>query len=544
MYLEHFGLRDHPFASTPDTNRFFAGGGREELLQKLQAAIDAGDGFIQVTGTAGSGKTMLCRMLCQRLTDKTRAALLLNPTFAPEELIPALLNEFRFPAPTQTDRLAARQLLLRHLLGLNRKGAHALLLIDEAHCMSLAMLEELRLLGNLETGQAKLLQVVLFAQPQFAALLQDETARGFQERITTRLTLAPFGADETDRYLTMRLQAVGFQGERLFTRPATRGLHFLSSGRPLRIHRLAQQAMQQSASAASHQVTLGDVSRAALENVPGPLWARGWRPLLATAGVIALLLGGGWIQARITSPQANHAPDGFPPVAIPESRIAHPAVPATVPAPVAMRTEPLPMVEAAATPPVQQRATPTAIPELMVSTSPPAPSRNTTPIGTQPTPTTDAQPIQVPDEMLFLADASENRGNGGPEVELPGTPYVRANDPFAPAILASHRWLKQGDEKHYTIQLVLLHNEKGLEILASQLTSIQPPLGQLDLKVFRLKDDTLLVYLNECPTAVACEALMNRLPLALRANNPSVRSLARLKTTVRKLALATPSRTG
>ncbi|MBF0613905.1 MAG: AAA family ATPase [Magnetococcales bacterium] len=569
MNLEYFGLHTFPFSPTPDTERFFSGGGREELIQGALSAILAGEGFIQVLGASGAGKTMLCRMLCQRLPHNFRAALLLNPTLPPDDLIPAILSEYRIPIIHRSDRLAARHTLLNHLMALHRKGESALLLIDEAHCLPLTTLEELRLLGNLETGHDKLLQIVLFAQPQMERLLQEESARPLQERMTTRMVVAPWSAQETARYLQFRLHAAGFQPAQLFTTSATRLLHILAQGSLHTLHRLAHQAMHQAQQRSSRLVTPWHVLHAITHGQPRIQPKRG-RTLLATAGIVALLAATlpwipwdahhGWtpwdaqhsverIPASHTLPaQTNTNTTGIRDttpgttdikVATPgttDIKVATPT-PATLATPhPAEQMTPRPMT-AASSEPVSPRPLVSAHAEP-VATPLPLPKEE---------PSEEEKPILVPDELLFLADASTtplSQEAKGSSVTPPKTPYLKTNDPLAEIIRASHRWLDQGPENHFTIQLILLRQEKGLETLINQLAAVQPPLGRTDLKVFRLKDDALLVYLNECSSLVECEALKNRLPVALRSNNPSVRSLARLKTTVRKLALATADRTG
>ncbi|MFN3077949.1 MAG: ExeA family protein, partial [Alphaproteobacteria bacterium] len=263
MYLEHFGLRDYPFMFIPDTDRFFAGGGREELLNKLQGALLAGEGLIQVSGATGSGKTMLCRTLCQRVAGHTQTALLLNPNLPPEDLIPAILLEFRLPLPeSRQERLTARQTLLNHLVQLYRRGERALLLIDDVHCMPLETLEELLLLGNLETGRAKLLPMVLFTRP----LLNDPN-RQLKERLSSHIFLGPLSAQETESYLHARLLSAGFQGERLFTRLAARCLHYASGGGMHRINRLAHGALQRAMADSSRLVTVGHAIQVVLADL-------------------------------------------------------------------------------------------------------------------------------------------------------------------------------------------------------------------------------------------------------------------------------------
>ncbi|MBF0342432.1 MAG: AAA family ATPase [Magnetococcales bacterium] len=492
-------MQNQPFVLTPDIERFFSGAGRGALLTRLGEAIGAGEGFIQVTGAAGTGKSMLCRMLCQQQPERIRVALLIQPNLSPGELIPAILKEFRLSAPGRKEKLAARQTLLNQLLLHHRQGARTLLVIDDAHCLPDATLEELRLLGNLETGQTKLIQVVLFAQPTLETRLREGAASGFSERITTRLVLEPLSGKELDGYLHARLQSAGFQGGELFSPRALRCLHLASRGNLHRIHQLAHQALQNAHAEGSLQVSVRHVNQLSTWLMPLQWFSCWYRPVLATAGLTAMMLGG----TVLTTWATGHGVE--PPVAATQ----------------ATPTIPVPAMPQPAAP-----ALPQPMPERLAE---------------------EEQPVQVPDEVLV--QSNQEAESPAPEAEsakaIPAmTPYLKANDPLREVILDSHRWLEQGNEAHYTIQLMLLGQDQGLHGLISQLKATPAPAGGLDLKLFRLKDDKLLIYLNECDSAATCEALMNRLPDAMKASRPSVRTLARLKTTVRKLALVTPDQTG
>ncbi|MBF0271792.1 MAG: AAA family ATPase [Magnetococcales bacterium] len=582
MYLDHFGLQGYPFAPTPDPERFFPGGGRGDILNALRAAILADEGFIQLIAPPGSGKTMLCRVLCQQLPPATHAALLLNPNLPPEALIPAILGEFRFPVPNRNDPLLLRQTLLNQLALLHRNGTRALLLIDEAHAMPLATLEELRLLGNMETGRAKLLQVILFAQPVFEQNLQSVPNHPFLDRVTTRLTLEPLTAPETAHYLNARLQSAGFQGKRIFTPMAAWSVHLASSGCLHRINRLANRALQRACADSSRVVKMRHALWAARQDSTHRPISRRFRPVLATAGVVTLLAAGvsshPWtsLSLSLPSPMALMAERTIQPQVaerkVEPERTIQPQVAErkieperTIQPQVAERkieperTIQPQMAERKIEPErtiqpqmAERKPDPQALPSPLPRAPEPvvamvAPQPETKPPAPLADPTPEEKTVAVPDEVLFLADAS---GKPDPADQTPasstlnGVPYLKPNDPLKEAILASHRWLEQSNDQHHTIQLVQLRHENGLQNLADKLAAIQPSPGPMELKLFRLKDNSLLIHLNECPTAVACEALMNRLPLSLRSSHPSVRSLARLKTTVQKLALIPPVQAG
>ncbi|MBF0260801.1 MAG: AAA family ATPase [Magnetococcales bacterium] len=591
MYLHHFGLRDLPFTLTPDTGRFFPGAGREENLKSILAALTEGEGMVRVVGAPGTGKTMLCRMLCTGLPRHYRPALLLHPDLGPNSLLAALLKEFRVPVAEGIEPWNARQLLLNHLLILHRAGQRALLIIDEAHALPAASIEALRLLGNLETGHAKLLQIVLFAHERFENIKNPREARPILERVLTRVTLQPFNAQQTAHYLHARLVAAGREGNSPFTPLAARFIHLGSGGCPRRIHLLAHQALRQAHEDESSRVGSIHVWRAMAQDTPFAPLTQGYRPLIAGVFLTALLAAGiaprylisspAIEQARLEQPAAplsetppirNNGPEPI----IETTHIASKAIAKadTGPEPrdeaVAKRSDAAPPSKTVIQEPPAPRNRPSdspssaarLAPEVQAPVKPlemaarPAAEAQTPvkPVGMAarlaPEAQTPLQPVGMAVKPVARKTATPD---GAPSIRPVAThptrstatdslPYLKENDPFGEAILASHRWLKEGNDRHYTIQLMLLTHDRGLELLTDQLAAIQPPPGELDLKLFRLKDDTLLVHLNECPSALACEALMNRLPVAMRSNHPSVRSLARVKTTIHKLGLAPSQR--
>ncbi|MBF0626790.1 MAG: AAA family ATPase [Magnetococcales bacterium] len=530
MYRNHFGLRGHPFAPTPDTERFFAGGERKKILEQLIEAIQGGEWMIQVIGTPGSGKTMLCRMLCQSLPSSTQLALLLNPNLSSRELIPSILNEFRVSTPDQKDRVAIRHALLDHLLTLHRRGDRALLVIDDAHCMPPATLEELRLLGNMETRQAKLLQVVLFAHPALESLLHHETVSHLGERISTRLTLRPLTVPETEAYLLTRLQAVGAVGSSLFSPRALRCLQRASKGGLQQINHLAHRALQHAQTESAAQVTARHVNRAIQGDSCSGFRFPGSRPMVATVGTALLLAGGIVLHSWAIGPMLTAAHDN------PVLRV-EPAIPSDQTAAGTAPPAPLPL------PAAVQQVTPAA--SAVLSALPADPASSVTPDQASMA-LTMAQALTPPAQTEHRPVQTVQAAPPVSPVKLPTGPQpcLKPEDPLKEAILASHHWLEQGDEAHYTIQLSLLNHDTGLKNVMEQLTTVPSPPDGFVLKIFRTYDDKLLVYLNECPSSQACEALLERLPSGMKAKQPRVRSLARLKTTVQKLALTVPRLAG
>jgi type II secretory pathway predicted ATPase ExeA len=191
MYYDHFGLKEPPFKITPNTEVFYTGGNRGAVLDALLYAILNGEGIIKVVGEVGSGKTMLCRMLQTILPDRIESIYLANPSVAPEDVLHAIAFELQLKLPKNADRLKVMQVLQNHLLARHAAGKQVVIFVEEAQGMPLATLEEIRLLSNLETKHDKLLQIVLFGQPELDENLNQSNIRQLRERITHSFNLMP-----------------------------------------------------------------------------------------------------------------------------------------------------------------------------------------------------------------------------------------------------------------------------------------------------------------------------------------------------------------
>jgi len=243
MYHEFFGLKEAPFRITPDTGFFFSGGERGAILQGLIYAIRQGEGIIKVTGEVGSGKTMLCWMLEQHLPDDIETVYLANPNVKPEDVLPSILAELELPHPTDASRAEHLRTLNDYLLARHDAGKQVVMFVEEAQGMTLDTLEEIRLLSNLETEREKLLQIVLFGQPELDAKLADPRIRQLRERITTAITLAPLAPGDIRAYLAFRLTTAGYRGPDLFDRRAVRSIARASRGLTRRVNILADKSL-------------------------------------------------------------------------------------------------------------------------------------------------------------------------------------------------------------------------------------------------------------------------------------------------------------
>lgn len=255
MYYAHFGLKEPPFKNTPNTEVFYTGGNRGAVLDALTYAINSGEGIIKVVGEVGSGKTMLCRMLQTMLPDKIESIYLANPSVAPEDVLHAIAFELQLKLPKNADRLKVMQVLQAHLLARHAAGKQVVIFVEEAQGMPLATLEEIRLLSNLETKHDKLLQIVLFGQPELDENLNQTNIRQLRERITHSFNLAPLQTKEIGEYLIFRLRAAGYFGPHLFSNAAISKVATSALGLVRRVNILADKSLLAAFADNEYQVT-------------------------------------------------------------------------------------------------------------------------------------------------------------------------------------------------------------------------------------------------------------------------------------------------
>jgi len=243
MYAAHFGFDRPPFALTPDTEFFFSSPAHQEALNVLLVALGDGEGFVKVTGEIGLGKTLLCRTLLTRLEPPYVTAFLPNPDLAPSGLQRALAAELGIRAPHRipADRLVS--VLERRLLTMAEKHWRVVVCIDEAQALPAKSLEAVRLLSNLETEKRKLLQIVLFGQPELDARLAHRRFRQLNQRISFAYRLTPLNRRQTEAYVRHRLARAGRTGPPPLTAPAMGSLYRGSGGVPRLVNILAHKAL-------------------------------------------------------------------------------------------------------------------------------------------------------------------------------------------------------------------------------------------------------------------------------------------------------------
>lgn len=289
MYTEHFGLREVPFSITPDTSFFFTSPHSQEALNTLLVAARNGEGFIKITGEVGTGKTLLCRKFMATLGDDFVTAYIPNPYLEPRTLMLALADELSIELEKGVDQHKLIKALMMRLMGLAVEGKRVVLCLDEAQAIPVVSLEALRLLTNLETEKRKLLQIVLFGQPELNRKLELESVRQLAQRIIFHYHLGPLRKDDLDYYLAHRLRVAGYSGSRLFSRGAVSKLYGASGGIPRLVNILAHKSLMVAYGQGKQEVTRTHVSEAARDTITVKRrlwpWAASFSLLLAAGGL-------------------------------------------------------------------------------------------------------------------------------------------------------------------------------------------------------------------------------------------------------------------
>ncbi len=348
MYLEHFGLREFPFSLAPDPRYLYLSGQHREALAHLLYGVQSEGGFVQLTGEVGTGKTTVCRCFLEQLPQGTRAAVILNPCLGAEELLAAICDEFaveRPPGPASLKESLDR--VNRFLLEVHAAGGRAVLVVDEAQNLGPAVLEQVRLLTNLETSRHKLLQVILMGQPELRETLARPELRQLAQRVTARFHLRPLSREETRAYVRHRLGVAGCH-EELFPGRVIPGLVRLSRGVPRLINILCDRALLGAFVQGRHRVDAATLGQAAREVAGEPVaGGQRWRRPTLTAAVLAGALLAAARAQRAALPPAVRAPAraAAPAAEIASTPTPAPAaavapLPAAAPAPLSAPTPP------------------------------------------------------------------------------------------------------------------------------------------------------------------------------------------------------------
>jgi general secretion pathway protein A len=291
VYTDFFGLNEKPFAITPDPRYLYMSARHTDALAHLFYGISESGGFIQLTGEVGTGKTTLIRSLLEQLPEKADIALILSPQLTTIEFLQAIIDELHCPPSVERTVKAQIDALNAHLMEAHAAGRRVVLIVDEAQTLSPELLEQVRLLTNLETAKQKLLQIILIGQPELRDVLDRSEMRQIAQRITGRYHLEPLAKVDTEAYVEHRLRVAGAQRD-IFTPGAVRALHRCSRGIPRLINVIADRALLAGYTRDRRTIDAALVRAAAAEVFGNRRSSAYWWPALtATAGAAALLFG-------------------------------------------------------------------------------------------------------------------------------------------------------------------------------------------------------------------------------------------------------------
>jgi MSHA biogenesis protein MshM len=341
LYLDHFGLDEPPFRITPHTDFFFDGADRGTTLDALMYAIVHDEGIVKVSGEVGSGKTMLCRVLMERLPEHVEIVYLANPSLSRDEILHAIADDLGLGFSQDRVTIALRE-LEEHLIDIYSEGRRVVILIDEAHAMPGETLEQVRLLSNLESNRHKLLQIVLFGQPELDLLLNESSMRQLKDRITHSFRMRPLSEAEIGKYITFRMRAAGYRGPEIFTPRAIAMIAKAASGLTRRVNILADKALLSAFTESKHSVGPQEVKAAIRDSEFGRLLndQSRLRPFAVAAATLLAGLALGvalhWGFVRRDDPTP-----------LPTSRQATPAMPIQAQSPAATQIAPAPSLTSA-----------------------------------------------------------------------------------------------------------------------------------------------------------------------------------------------------
>ena len=304
VYTAHFGLTEPPFSITPDPRYLYMSDRHREGLAHLLYGIGEGGGFVQLTGEVGTGKTTLCRCLLEQLPPEVDVALILNPKLTDVELLATVCDELgiAYPAGTTSRKLLV-DTLYQYLLDAHGRGRRTVLIIDEAQDLAPEVLEQVRLLTNLETSTRKLLQIILIGQPELIRLLEREDLRQLAQRVVARYHLEPFSEEDTRAYIRHRMEIAGQKGK-IFSEAAMRRAHLASRGIPRLINAICDRALLGAYAQDKRHVDGATLRRAAKEVLGRPSTPRSLRVGRWMGGAAAVAIAAG-LAVLLTHEQAG-----------------------------------------------------------------------------------------------------------------------------------------------------------------------------------------------------------------------------------------------
>ena len=495
MYYTFFGLKQPPFKITPDTDFFFEGGNRGAVLEALIYAITHGEGIIKVTGEVGSGKTMLCRVLQARLPKSVETVYLANPSVSPEEIMHAIAFELQLPIGPDAGRLVVMHALNEYLVARHAEGRQVVIFVEESQSMALATLEEMRLLSNLETKQYKLLQIVLFGQPELDENLAKPQIRQLRERITHSFSLGPLKPEEVRAYIAFRLRAAGYHGPDLFPPAVIRYMAQATAGLTRRINIVADKALLAAFADNTHNVTAKHVRAAVHDSeFSGKVAGRSRRGWLAPT--VAFFLGAIAVAGLYRAyTHLAAAPGGG-------ARGNDSTSVGSLPAPVVAASRPT-NTDSIAGNPVNSTETPPATP----------PQATLLPAAQEPVPA-----VPVPGSAIVAAAGEPDRFKVTDSLSAHG-------DLLEQRLLATERWLAEAQGRTFSIQL-LGSNDPAL--LRNYFETLGKYIELQKVFVYRTlanQQPSMTVLYGAFGSRADAVKSLEALPDELKANRPYIRTV-------------------
>ena len=481
MYYSYFGLSQAPFKITPNTEFFFSGGNRGPILEALIYAITHGEGIIKVTGEVGSGKTMLCHMLPTRLPPHVETVYIANPSVSPEEILHTIAFELQLGVDRGAQRLAVMQALHEYLLKRYAEGKRVVVFVEESQSMPLATLEEIRLLSNLETKNDKLLQIVLFGQPELDDNLRQPQIRPLRERITHTFRLEPLAPGEIREYLMFRMRAAGYRGPDLFSGSVVGSIARASLGLTRRVNLIADKALLAAFSENTHTIRSKHIDAAVRDSEFSQQSRRRSEPRYRWGA--ALIVGGAALGAAVYALMQQAVE---PPAPAPRSTRAVPpaaAAPAAPPKAAAPRVANIQPAAAA------QPAASSGKPSATLVARAPEQARSATPVG---------------------VDLVQER------------------------IAATREWLAGEEQTTYSIQLFGANDPEQLKMHLNDLAKFIEMNKVFVYRTVAKQKPSLTVLYGSFGDRRAAQQALDRLPESLKANQPILRTVNGIRTEIRQ----------
>jgi len=559
MYYAHFGLTQPPFKITPNTEFFFSGGNRGAILDALMYAVTSGEGIVKVVGEVGSGKTMLCRMLQTLLPEQVESIYLANPSVAPEDVLHAIAFELQLNLAKDADRLQVMQVLQKYLLDRHAEGKQVVIFVEEAQGMPLATLEEIRLLSNLETKYDKLLQIVLFGQPELDVNLNSNQIRQLRERITHSFNLGPLDEKAIGEYIIFRLRAAGYFGPHLFDKKAIALIAKAAEGLVRRVNILADKSLLAAFSENVYLVTSKHVQAAIKDSeFGGEHIKRKFRSHTMTAIAATLILGlsagyllNQWLP-KLTGLSAKPAESAkvlaTPPAAIVKQAAKDPVItePAVAVDAAPKSSEPSPQPAAVPAVPLNTASQITAQQTAAVQVPvPPASAKTVLGVQTPPQPVESRQPAPnattVTPPPAAVESTSLQKPAAAPQAAVPASSTMQVSTPqistdgahtspgggslLQTRLDATQAWLQQQPESTVSIQLLGSADDQQL---SNHLATLGRQLDIQSIYPFRTQvagQPFVTVLYGSYATRQEAMQAVRQLPKSIKSYNPHLRTI-------------------